>query len=234
MGLMTDTDINKILCSKDECNNENGDNTIHIHPFKEKSLTPIGYDLRVGDLCNSSSSPKREKVPVKLVIKPGEYVLIRTKESIVMPRNRTVSAIILSKVSHVAKGLSNISLTIDSDWNEGRLLIGLYNSSKQKIILYRDEPFCTAIFFKNDSPATKISTIGRLNGRQDIIESFIEDAGKARKKEIAISLSQLLIIFLIFFPIGYLYLKEDPIWFIGFLTLGVVISRIVQDILKNI
>ena len=121
MSLLTDTDLRRILCIQKEWPDKN---KLHIFPFKEDCLTPVGYDARVGELYASSMSAKMSTLGSgeTITIRPGDTVLIETLEDVGMPMNRTISAFITSKVSKVSKGLSHISTNIDADW-KGKLLI---------------------------------------------------------------------------------------------------------------
>ena len=78
MALLTDTDIRKILCSNHDWSDKI---KLHIHPFNEDCLTPVGYDLRVGSQYSSAmaatleplqlggngkSAPCRHPIPVQV------------------------------------------------------------------------------------------------------------------------------------------------------------------------
>jgi len=145
MSLLTDSDLRTKLCT---VKGEEGNDKILIYPFSEDCLTPVGYDLRVGRLYSSSlhGGPFEIDDKSRIQISHGDTVLITTQEEIGMPKNRSVSALIMSKVSKVSKGLSHISTTIDPDWN-GHLLIALNNYSRSTIELAVGEAFCTAVFF---------------------------------------------------------------------------------------
>jgi len=126
MALLTDTSIREILCKSPQSQSSN---ELLINPFDEDSLTPVGYDLRVGNLYSSKRGETYNINTDEFVeIFPGDTVLIRTLENISMPKDKSISAIILSKVSKVSKGLSHISTTIDADWS-GYLLIAINNHS---------------------------------------------------------------------------------------------------------
>jgi deoxycytidine triphosphate deaminase len=165
MSLLTDTDLKSIICSDQEWTDKN---KIYIYPFAEKNLTPVGYDLSVGDSYASAYKPGSIDIKEgdRVTIKSGDTVLITTLEKIGMPQNRTVSALVLSKVSKVSKGLSHISTTIDPDW-KGELLVAIHNSSRSSVSISFGEPFCTVVFFENKSPATK--DCGKDKRRPDIL-----------------------------------------------------------------
>jgi len=162
MSLLTDTSITRLLTTnKDEWmqNDRIQNQKLLIARYNEQSLTPVGYDLRVGDIALKMHRKFKARVELKkegdeLTILPDEIVAIRTDEYIGMPQNKKYSGIIVSKVSLGEMGLSHISTSIDADW-KGELIITITNHSKRKIILRRGQPLCTMILFKNEFPATK-------------------------------------------------------------------------------
>jgi deoxycytidine triphosphate deaminase len=151
VGLLTDTDLKKLIISDPNWLDKD---KLHIFPYSEECLTPVGYDLRVGSQYASSIDAKLYSLNAdnKVVIKPGDTVLITTLEDIGMPQNRKISAFITSKVSKVSKGLSHISTNIDPDW-KGHLLIALHNPSRNIVSLDHGEAFCTVNFIENKSAA---------------------------------------------------------------------------------
>lgn len=167
MTLLTDASIDDILV-RDEKDLGSNPEKLLIENFNEKSLTPVGYDLRVGskvikvDLKRANVKPllKLEK-DQEFEILPNEMVVIRAEEIIGMPKSRTVSGIIVSKVSLVNRGLSHISTSIDADWF-GPLVMTIFNHSYRTIHLKRGEPFCTMILIKNENPSKKAS--GKSSG----------------------------------------------------------------------
>ncbi len=230
MSLLTDTDLRSMICSEQEWTDKN---KIHIYPFLESNLTPVGYDLSVGDSYASASKPGR--IDIKqgdgVTIKPGDTVLITTLEKIGMPQNRTVSALVLSKVSKVSKGLSHISTTIDPDW-KGELLVAIHNHSRISVSIGYGETFCTVVFFENKSPATK--DCGKDQRRADIlVNEWTEVVRKSNQKLKIKEILEVLIpigIILIFSFTGYLYFGNSP----GFGTmtaLGVALSQITLSLL---
>ena len=161
MAILTDTSIRRLLSSdKDEWKQkeEIKREKLLIANFVEDSLTPVGYDLRVGNryikMHSKISYYHDLKENDKLIIQPNEIVAIETEEFIGMPQSKQYSGIVVSKVSMGEAGLSHISTSLDADYT-GELLITLANRSNRKITIERKQPFCTAIFFKNETPATK-------------------------------------------------------------------------------
>lgn len=159
------------------------DDTLLIFPFKKKpNLTPLGYDLTVGQHYLSMTQKTRFTLAPQapLVIQPRDTVLISTEEYIGLPKNRSLLGLIESKVSLVSKGLSPISTTLDPDW-EGHLLVAVTNHQTDPITLMRGEAFCTAMFATTTERATQ--SCNRPPGRDDIIretlEKWLQDAKQA-------------------------------------------------------
>ena len=228
MSLLTDTDLRKIICTDKIC--EDNVKKIQIVPFAEKSLTPVGYDLRVGNLYSSAFKSDKFKLTKdeKIIIGPGDTVLITTLESINMPNDRSISALILSKVSKVSKGLSHISTTIDPDW-KGPLLIAINNHSKNKVELNCGDAFCTVVFFENKSPSTKIC--GKEPGRSDLfMKQWIDEARKVKRNEMFKTfVSPGIIIFSLI--IGYSFFGNNP-GFIATTAAGIALSQIIKSYLN--
>ena len=182
MALLSDTDILSLLSSSSRegfkaATQQHGwvdsQNKLLIFPFRDELLTPVGYDLTVGDRYLSLSKKVKFTLGVseQLVIQPGETVLVNTEEYLGLPKNKTIAGIIVSRVSIVSLGLSHISTTLDNDW-EGHLLIAITNHQSYPISLQRGQHFCTAMFFVSKSPATR--SCGKPAGRRDIIEQRLD------------------------------------------------------------
>jgi len=173
--VLTDTDVrDRISASEDR----GATHQIQIHPFSEDSLTPVGYDLRVGGKYASMrrGGPFEIQTGDSLEIVPGDTALITTLETIGMPRDRSLSAFIFAKVSKVSMGLSHISTTVDADW-VGPLLIAVTNHSMNTVALDHGEPFCTIVFVENISPSTK--ACGKLAGRLDVLLERLASGGRS-------------------------------------------------------
>ena len=157
MSILTDIDLKKILCIDETKWN---DEKLLIQPFSDDCLTIMGYDLRVGGYYQKygpKSNPNLIKLEEKqkVEIKPGETALISTLEKIHMPADCSISALLLSKVTQVAKGLSHISTKIDPNWVGGTLTIPISNFSKKSIYLDYGEQICSVVFFENKSKSIK-------------------------------------------------------------------------------
>jgi deoxycytidine triphosphate deaminase len=150
MSILTDTDLEPLIDSSGE---------LVISPFNQECLTPVGYDLRIGKTYTTSDIKQVRRnlnEGESITLKPGTTALISTLEYVQMPKSRTVSGLIESRVSQVSKGLSHVSTTVDPDWR-GHLLIAIHNHAVEEVKLKYGETFCTIVFLKNESPATRDS-----------------------------------------------------------------------------
>jgi deoxycytidine triphosphate deaminase len=224
MGVLTDTDLLEMLCTTKDWTDKH---KIHIYPFADKSLTPIGYDLCVGSPCchGTNGGIIDLRKGEKLKIRPRDTVLITTLETVGMPSDKSLSAFILSKVSQVAQGLTNISTTVDADYH-GHLLITLHNASPTVISLEYGESFCTMVFLKNLTSATR--DCGKKPDRPDILLKAYADATKRahhkeKKKRIFLRLLQAVVI-AAFAYTGWLRFGNAP-GFVAMTALGVAITN---------
>ena len=135
--------------------NEHRNRRFVIEPFKESSLTPIGYDLRFG-------------YGIVLPQKPGEKVVVPEPiglqaKSLLIPDHHgalfvTVERMRLSgkmlgtihgKSRFSAKGLITQSVTVDPNFgaaqNSGRLFLYFYNTSPFPITINEKDPIATLI-----------------------------------------------------------------------------------------
>lgn len=138
MAMLTDVDIRRAL-GKD----------IVIDPFADESLSPIGYDFRIGDFVFSLEHG--------LLYPEGEFyhlpqkstVQILTKESLWV--SERIAGTFHSRVSLVSKGLSHISTTLDPNWY-GPLLITVRNNTDEEFRLNIKQSFATLIFHRVSTP----------------------------------------------------------------------------------
>jgi deoxycytidine triphosphate deaminase len=221
MALLTDTDLLKIIFS--ESDKKPSNEHVTILPYAESSLTPVGYDLRIGNEYSVSSVVGQITLSEKeeFKIEAGETALIRIYEKIIMPKNKSISGIVVSKVSITAQGLINSTTTIDPDWS-GHLLLVLHNHSKTHVLLKQGQPVCTALFFQNASSSTKPSE--KYDSRNDLLVNFWNKITKnAMKKRRFYNFVSLFIIILSF-VIGYSIFGNAP-GLIASVALGVAISQ---------
>lgn len=231
MSILTDSDIRSILCTTQET--WNPETQLLIQDFCEECLTPMGYDLRVGGFYKTFTT-KPNLVSLhnpgeKVLVKPRDIALIGTLERIRMPKNGSISAIILSKVSKVSKGLSHISTKVDPGWCEGELLVPVQNFSREVVSLKYSESFCTIIFFENKS---KPSILYDSNTSRAKFFNLLAATGQSNwKKDIQLAALSIFIVGLSI-AIGYSYFGNSP----GFGTCvvaGVALEKIISSILSR-
>lgn len=224
MGLLTDTDLEKIISPDPE---KILNDSLLISPYNPKSLTPVGYDLRVGTPYATSDKVGRRELKEggALEIRPGSTALISTLENIEMPKSRMVSGLIESKVTKVSKGLSHISTTVDPDW-KGKLLIAVHNHSSEKFVLTYGDTFCTIVFIKNESPSTR--ECKKIENRIDVfLNKFDEDTKKSeRKRALKIYIPPAIILGSA--AIGYIVFGNQ-IGFSAMAVIGIAISQYVSE-----
>ena len=177
MCLLSDTDITRILSpdSKGDWSESpargawaDSQDKLLVHPFNEKFLTPVGFDLTIGSTYISLDEKQLHEELImgeSFTISAGDTISVLTEEYVGMPLSKRVAGIFKSKVSLVMRGLSPISTTLDPDW-EGRLLIPITNHRPYPVTLRRGDTFCTMILFSTNSAATKTSN--KPAGREDL------------------------------------------------------------------
>lgn len=139
MAALSDKDIRREL----------GKNII-IEEFSDKSLSPVGYDIRIGAaFLPGIHQTARYSEGEELIIKPNSMLQIICKEFIwISPK---ILATIHSRGSFAVKGLILNSTTIDPNWN-GQMALTLYNVSDNDIVLKVGDRFATVIFYYCKTP----------------------------------------------------------------------------------
>lgn len=187
MSLLTNTDLENIINS-----NSQSISSLKIHPYNPVNLTPVGYDLTVGHYYYLNGKKRELKDNEALRVPSNGIVLIESLEEISMPDDKSISAMINSKVSLSCLGLSNISTTVDADWS-GKLLIAIRNHSNRKVLLKKNSAFCTVVFFKNNSNARK-SSVQKPTGRSDILVDSFMMQSKTSWKDIVVHFSPVIFV----------------------------------------
>lgn len=116
----------------------------------------VVVDLRVGDRYRVPGKSQWFDLKKHYLIRPGQCVLIRTKEKIQLPDN--VFASIFSRGGLSAKGLIVSNTKIDPLFCD-YLNIPVFNAGKQTIKLEQGDSFCSVAFFLLEQPID--STISR-------------------------------------------------------------------------
>ncbi|BAZ31518.1 deoxycytidine triphosphate deaminase [Cylindrospermum sp. NIES-4074] len=230
MSILTDTDLRRIICTNEA---ELTDEKLLIQPFEDSCLTPMGYDLRVGCFYKTYVS-KPNLMTIRegeqVIIKPRDTYLIGTFEQIRMPKDGSISALILSKVSKVAKGLSQVSTKVDPGWGEGELLIPVQNLSRDSISLDQGEAFCTIVFFKNESLPSSVYSSG--SSRLNFVKLLAQANRESLNKDFQLGFISLLVLGSAI-AIGYYFFGNSP----GFgvtVAAGVAIEKVASGVAARI
>ena len=222
-ALLTGTDIGEIISHDLQDQDEN---KLIISSYDPEKITPVGYDLRVGRTYTTSNIKSREPLEKgdSFFLKPNSTALISTLEEIRMPKDKSISGLIQSKVSQVSKGLSHISTTVDPDY-EGHLLIAVHNHSTKTIEFKYGDAFCTIVFIKNLSPSTCNS-----KHNPDRLDIFLNYFTEQTRQANQIKFWKDIIppgVVIIFAISGYLIFGNKP-GFIASVACGVAISQFVE------
>lgn len=224
MSSLTDTDLEPILSDNRQ---EPDDSKLVLSPFSPECLTPVGYHLRVGKTYTASDMGQVRKdlgEGETITLHPGTTALISTLEYVRMPKDKTITGLIESKVSQVSKGLSHVSTTVDPDWR-GHLLIAIHNHAIEAIKLAYGETFCTIVFLKNASPATR--DCDKQPDRLDIfLDKFRDRSVKAQKTRKHKDFIPPLIVAVA--GIGGYVVFGNTQGFVGTIAAGVAISQFVE------
>ena len=103
-----------------------------IAPFSKENASGIGYNLSPSDLIYSLK--KCQPLPIHYDDK-GSYVWIKAHDTILtlsyeyVQVDESIAGLFLSKVRCVARGLGNVSTTLDPSWR-GMLLLSINNPTK--------------------------------------------------------------------------------------------------------
>lgn len=109
----------------------------------------ITYDLRVGDHYRDhrDRGSRTLQKGEELSLLPGGAIIIKTEESLRLPRSRFGA--IIPRVSLLQEGLSNTTSKVDPGYN-GHLLVTVFNLGQRVITLKRGQPFCAFYILRVD------------------------------------------------------------------------------------
>lgn len=140
--LMSDKDILEAMRSKE----------LIIKNFSPKDLQPASYDMHVGEEAFSSHEKGRIDVTREcpLVIKPGDFILVRTHESIKL--SPKIAGRIGLRSFYARKGLALLAGPQIDPGFDGVLVVGLHNLDANELKLPYREPFCTVEFYRLSEP----------------------------------------------------------------------------------
>lgn len=156
---------------------------LFIAPYEPLQLQPSGYNLTPTRLIYSTKRQKLLPVyekddEVYVIVEKNDTVLVRTRETIIVPAK--LAGAFYSKVKVVSLGFGHVSTTLDPHW-EGQLLISLNNPTNRKLKFSIEKnvygktiynSFVTVQFMTLRVPTSKHSD--NLAGRLDIFDATLE------------------------------------------------------------
>ncbi|PMC37118.1 hypothetical protein CJ195_13780 [Bacillus sp. UMB0899] len=119
------------------------------------------WDIKTGDSVVTSDNKK-------IIVRASTTVSIHTQEAIWV--SRRIGGTYHPRVSLVAKGLSNISTTLDPQWY-GLSLVTVSNNTDQDIELKVGDAFVSVMLYYVNSPAEK-GNIDNQASRPDLYSRF--------------------------------------------------------------
>ena len=142
VDLLSRSSDNNAFCEKSKLSPES---LIYISPKPvSELLSPISCDLTIGAECYRPNMGKKYTLDENgIKVKPGESVVVYTKEHIRTPFN--VFGLVTGKCKYIYQGCMIASGKIDPGF-DGNLKICFYNGGKSSVILQPNEPFCTVFF----------------------------------------------------------------------------------------
>lgn len=136
MAVFSDNDIKNIM-------EEDGD--IIILNMCEDNMTAVGYDLRIGFICDSATGeiPKTyTEDPNRYVLEKGQRYLVISKEFLYLPPR--CMATLHSRISYALKGITVSSTVIDPNY-VGFVIGTLFNCTSNDIYIKKDNAFVTMV-----------------------------------------------------------------------------------------
>lgn len=139
-----------------------------IHPLKLENINGSSINFTASVNAWTVSDGKTAVFENKISLPPGETVSILTEEALCV--SNKISGTYHSRVSLSAKGLSNISTTLDPNWT-GLSIISLTNNSKDEQTIDVGKGIVTLTFAYLHRKSTK-NAIAIAPSRSDIYSQF--------------------------------------------------------------
>ena len=148
--VMTDDDIRAAM----------GAGELGIEEFDEASLQGASYDARVGNRAILGGTDSEVDIAARgsVTIRPGEFVLLLTREKFTL--SPSLTGHLGTRSYYTRKGLMVLAgLQIDAGF-EGHLVIGGYNAAPRRLTLDYESPFLTVEFHRLAHPVSKAYASG--------------------------------------------------------------------------
>jgi deoxycytidine triphosphate deaminase len=135
MSVYSNKDLKRNINKKD----------IVICPLAEASITPLGYDISIGEIItlSSKSGNKLVKANGKIEIPAKSLNIVIAKELIWLSGN--VVGTLHSRGTLACKGIFTNSTNVDPNFG-GQMVMSIYNTTDRIVLLDEDAPFITLIF----------------------------------------------------------------------------------------
>lgn len=104
----------------------------------------ITLDLRVGEYYKKPGDANLRQIRETLVLSPNDTYLIQTKEK--LTTSHTVFGVVCPRSSLSAEGLMVASIKVDPSFSNNYLYITIFNTSKKRIRIKKDEAICSIFF----------------------------------------------------------------------------------------
>lgn len=124
---------------------------LKIEPFVEANLTPNGIDLCAHEVWIEGREEKMVELAVS--VPPGTRFMISTMERVSMPED--VVGMLWIKTSLARRGIFGAFGMIDAGFR-GTLTLGLYNGSKEPVIIPPSAKIVQLVFVKMHSKPEKL------------------------------------------------------------------------------
>lgn len=125
--------------------------TLRIDPFREKNLTPNGYDLTVSEVYYRD--PEAKVTIGQAYLDPGMWCLVSTNERIEMPPD--LGANLWLRTTFLRKGLMGGFGMVDAGF-KGTLTVSMANAGPERIAIPIGERLFQIVFLKLSSPPGKL------------------------------------------------------------------------------
>lgn len=140
-----------------------------ISTFKKERINGVAYELSLGNQVYQTDA-KNEKKQIldkknsQIVIKPGQFALLLTEETVTIPKN--IIAFISIKFKEKIKGLVNVSgFHVDPGFS-GKIIFSVYNAGAAPIVMDMGKPYFL-IWFSQLTSDAKIYD-GKHQGQTEI------------------------------------------------------------------
>lgn len=168
MGIFSDKKISSIL-------NKKG---LVIHPYENKNLTGIGYDLTTGILSPLSKIEEFNEDDDFYYIPAKSYFVIISKEFVWL--SSKMAGTLHARGTLAAKGLYTNCTNIDPNF-KGQLIMSMYNVSEKSVKIGKTETYITMILHNLKKPTkTLVGDEGSKNSMR-VIKQFEEIYGEDNK-----------------------------------------------------